>query len=107
LYREIQNGLLTPYFNQLGAGTGVPGITAAKCGAHVIFSDREGCPHFQEPMRESCDINGLPDCDMVEITWGEFSPTLIRLPAVDFVIASDCFYESKGIATPSASIYFY
>lgn len=83
---------------QLGAGTAVPGLVAAKCGAHVTFSDREGRPHFNDVMMRSCKLNNISqeEVDVVEITWGVFSPNLLKLPPQDIVIASDCFYDSKG-----------
>ena len=81
---------------QLGAGTAIPGLTAAKCGAHVTFSDREGSPRFHDNIQRSCELNGIDEMEAVEITWGVFPPKLLTLPPQDVIIASDCFYDSRG-----------
>ena len=81
---------------QLGAGTAIPGLTAAKCGAHVTFSNREDSPHFHDNIQKSCELNGIDEMEAVEITWGVLPPKLLTLPPQDVIIASDCFYDSKG-----------
>lgn len=100
---------------QLGAGTAVPGIVAALCGAHVILSDKEGNPRLQENLRETCRINKIPigtACTsssyqargavtgIMSLSWGVFSPEVLSLSKQDIVLASDCFYDSKGITLP-------
>ena len=88
----------------MGAGTAIPGIVAAKCGAHVILSDREGNPRLQENLIKTCELNelvigeeGKPGISRImEITWGVFSPEVLTLEPQDIILASDCFYDSKG-----------
>ena len=87
---------------QLGAGTAVPGIVAAKCGAHVTLSDREDIPRLFDNLKQICILNGFntanaPQIHTVGISWGIFSPQLLGLAAQDVILASDCFYDSKGI----------
>lgn len=101
---------------QLGAGTAVPGIVAAICGADVILSDREGNLRLQDNLRKTCEINNVPigtnvrslpgsagERGMVSrimaLSWGVFSPELLQLGPQDLILASDCFYDSKGIIT--------
>ncbi len=74
----------------------MPGLTAAKCGGHVTFTDREGNPRFRDTIRRSCDINGVESAEVKELTWGVFSPLVLALPPSDIILASDCFYCSKG-----------
>ncbi len=62
----------------------------------MTFTDREGNMCFQDAVKRSCDLNGIEGMEITEITWGLFSPTLLALPPQDVVIASDCFYDSKG-----------
>ena len=69
---------------------------AAKCGAKVILSDDARLPKCLENCRRSCVANGLSDVEVVGITWGRFSPDIIKLPALDVILASDCFYDTKG-----------
>ena len=81
----------------MAAGTAVPGIVAAKCGAHVTLSDREGNPQLLKNLRHTCAINGLEDqVEVIPISWGVFSPAVLQMEAPDVILASDCFYDSKG-----------
>lgn len=69
---------------------------AAKVGGKVTLSDAAHLPKCLEICRRSCRSNGLVNIPVIGITWGEFSPQLMALEPVDFIIASDCFYDSKG-----------
>ncbi|XP_065898415.1 histone-arginine methyltransferase METTL23-like [Dysidea avara] len=80
---------------EIGAGTGVPGLTAARCGAHVTLSDHHDNHHILESLRRSCDQNGLNDVKVIPLTWGCFTPSLVSLPPQDVVLASDCLYDTK------------
>ncbi|XP_064406396.1 histone-arginine methyltransferase METTL23-like isoform X1 [Halichondria panicea] len=91
---------------ELGAGTAIPGLTAAKCGGHVTFTDREGNTCFQNAIKRSCDLNGIEGMEITEVTWGLFSPTLLTLPPQDVIIASDCFYDSKDFEDVLATVSF-
>lgn len=100
---------------QLGAGTAVPGLVAAKCGAHVTLSDREDTPRLLDNLKKSCDLNGLTIDDqkggptsfnkaingvrIMAISWGVFSPDFLKLEPQDVILASDCFYDTKGVST--------
>lgn len=81
---------------QLGAGVSLPGVVAAKCGAHVILSDSAELPLCLRNCRRSCDINNLPDVPVIGLTWGRVSPELLSLPPVDIILGSDVFYEPEG-----------
>ncbi|XP_018015913.1 probable methyltransferase-like protein 23 [Hyalella azteca] len=76
---------------ELGAGTALPGVVAAKCGADVILSDSSVLPSCLEICSLSSAANGL-ELPVIGIKWGTFD-SIIKLPPLDFVIASDCFYE--------------
>ena len=87
---------------QLGAGTAVPGMVAAKCEACVTLSDYEGNPRLLSNLKRSCELNGLTvgsgenDVKILPLSWGVFSPTFIKLEPPDIILASDCFYDTKG-----------
>ena len=93
---------------KLGAGTAVPGVVAARGGAHVTLSDHEGNPQLLENLRHTCTINGVSGVEVMAISWGVFSPTLLQLEPQDVILASDCFYDSKGkgylLFTPTGSL---
>ncbi|GFO38258.1 methyltransferase-like protein 23 [Plakobranchus ocellatus] len=80
---------------ELGAGTALPGIVAAKCGAKVTLSDRMASQHCLDRCRQSAELNDLPDIKVVGITWGRISQVLCDLKPLDLILASDCFYDSK------------
>ncbi|XP_029912739.1 histone-arginine methyltransferase METTL23 isoform X1 [Myripristis murdjan] len=80
---------------ELGAGVSLPGVVAAKCGAKVILSDSAELPHCLENCRRSCEANRLPDVPVLGLTWGEISPDLVLLPALDIILGSDVFYEPE------------
>ncbi|XP_070579390.1 histone-arginine methyltransferase METTL23-like isoform X3 [Ptychodera flava] len=91
---------------ELGAGTSLPGVVAAKCGAKVILSDARQFPRCLENCKRSCQANDLQDVDVVGITWGDFSRELFELPTLDFIVASDCFYDTKDFEDVLATVYF-
>jgi len=81
---------------QIGCGTALPGIVAAKLGARVTLSDSEDLPLCLQQAKKSCAANGLGGMEVIGITWGMFNPTLVNLPPVDIILGSDCFYDTKG-----------
>lgn len=80
---------------EIGAGTALPSITAAKCGAHVIISDAEEHTITLKGSQHNAELNGLSS-DMVQViglSWNAFSPNLIQLEPVNIILGSDVFYE--------------
>ncbi|KAM9457735.1 histone-arginine methyltransferase METTL23 [Clarias gariepinus] len=80
---------------ELGAGVSLPGIVAAKCGAHVTLSDSAESPLCLKNSRRCCELNDLPEVPVVGLTWGEISPALRSLPPIDIILGSDVFYEPQ------------
>ncbi|XP_014672209.1 PREDICTED: methyltransferase-like protein 23 [Priapulus caudatus] len=80
---------------ELGAGTALAGVVAAKCGAHVAFSDDAHAPACLDSSRRSCEVNGVTDAEFIAITWGRFTRDLVALQRLDFIMASDCFYDAR------------
>lgn len=82
---------------QLGCGTALPGILAAKLGAKVTLSDSKDLPLCLQQAKQSCSANSLTnEVDVIGITWGAYNPTLLNLSPVDIILGSDCFYDTKG-----------
>ena len=50
---------------ELGCGTGLSGIVAAKCGAHVLFTDKRDPSDILNNCRENCRLNGLTNFEVV------------------------------------------
>jgi len=81
---------------QLGAGVGLPGVVAGRCGARVMLSDSAELPLCLRNCRRSCDANSLPDVPVIGLTWGQVSPELLSLTPLDIILGSDVFYEPEG-----------
>lgn len=80
---------------ELGAGTALPSILAAKCGANVIITDSAALPKTLQNIRQCVEANSIPleRVKIIGITWGLFLSQIFELGPVDLIIASDCFYE--------------
>ncbi|GLC46923.1 hypothetical protein PLESTB_001897200 [Pleodorina starrii] len=85
---------------ELGSGTGVVGLTAAKLGAtHVYLSD---LPHLVPYIRENIQLNGLgATCSALPLEWSNWqhldmarSSVLRRPPEV--ILAADVVYSPEG-----------
>lgn len=79
----------------MGAGTALPGVVAAMCGARVTLSDSLKLPHCLEQCRITAEINGVADkVQIIGLTWGLFLNNVTKLKGnVDLIIGSDCFYD--------------
>ncbi|XP_042360511.1 methyltransferase-like protein 23 isoform X2 [Plectropomus leopardus] len=91
---------------ELGAGVSLPGVVAARCGAKVILSDSAKTPLCLENCRRSCEANSLPTVAVLGLTWGEVSPDLVLLPALDIILGSDVFYEPQDFEDVLLTVVF-
>lgn len=89
---------------ELGAGTALPAIVAAKCQAEVVVSDTSRLPSCLEHCKNCCLANGLADIKVIGITWGTFGPELLSLKHLNYVIASDCFYDYQDFENIIATV---
>lgn len=81
---------------ELGAGTGLPGIVAAKCGAIVTLSESATLPKSLAHTKHSCHLNNLivnQHIRVIGLTWGLFLNNLDTLGCIDLILGSDCFFE--------------
>lgn len=82
----------------MGAGTALPSIVAARCGAQVTITDSEKYKYvlkLGEYNMLSNNVNG----DMFkisELTWGKFTPFVINAEQFDLILGSDVFYNPSG-----------
>ncbi|KAJ7372631.1 Methyltransferase-like protein 23 [Desmophyllum pertusum] len=91
---------------EIGAGTALPGLVASLCGANVTLTDKEEFPECLENCRRSCCANGQDSVKVVGITWGQFSPNLLKLTKADIILGSDCFYDTKDFDDILATVSF-
>lgn len=81
---------------EIGCGTALPGILAAKFGAKVVLSDSCSLPNALKHVRRCCTANNLEvgkDIDVVGLTWGILLKSVHDLAPLDYIIGSDCFYD--------------
>ncbi|XP_058454118.1 histone-arginine methyltransferase METTL23 [Malaya genurostris] len=93
---ERRLSLLNKRILELGAGTSLPGILAAKCGAHVTLSDCSTLPKTLQHIQRCCRLNNLvpeKDIQVVGLTWGLFLDRIFQLGPIDLIIGSDVFYD--------------
>ncbi|KAK4472791.1 hypothetical protein MN116_004010 [Schistosoma mekongi] len=89
---------------ELGAGTGLCGITAALLGAlHVRFTDKDlTC---LETLRLNAQLNGINNYDCILLDWNyplDWSGGLF-----DVILASDCLYDKEGESATLISLSVY
>lgn len=81
---------------ELGSGTSLPGILAAKCRAHVTLSDCATLPKTLSHIHRCCVLNDLTpgvDINIIGLTWGLLPEAIFNIGSLDLIIASDCFYD--------------
>ncbi|BET00059.1 unnamed protein product [Nesidiocoris tenuis] len=80
---------------ELGAGTALPGILAAKCGASVTLTESATLPKALEHIKRCCEANSLNSSQVriTGLTWSLFLPSTTSLGPIDIIIGSDCFYD--------------
>lgn len=81
---------------EIGSGTALPGIVAAKCGAKVTLSDSATLPKSLAHTKRCCQLNNLvvnEHIRVIGLTWGLFLNNLTSVGPVDLILGSDCFYE--------------
>ncbi|XP_065661299.1 histone-arginine methyltransferase METTL23 isoform X2 [Hydra vulgaris] len=80
---------------ELGCGTALVGIVAAKFCSHVFLSDNGLYESSFLCCRKSCLYNNVANVTVVPITWGRFSHELFKLASVDIILGSDSFYNKN------------
>lgn len=81
---------------EIGCGTGLPGILAAKFGANVILSDSCTLPNSIKHIHRCCSANKLEpnkDIEVIGLTWGILLKSVFDIGPIDYIIAADCFYD--------------
>lgn len=79
---------------EIGAGTSLPGIVAAKCGAEVTLTDCASLPRSLQHCQRVCDINNLQgQVRVIGLSWGLFLQSTFQIGPIDLILGSDCFYE--------------
>ena len=73
---------------EIGCGTGVPGVVAAKLGAFTMFSDM--VPVTLKAVKETCRLNHIGKFDTCLLDWSEKIQSKERY---DLVLGCEVFYD--------------
>ncbi|XP_059643147.1 uncharacterized protein LOC132285006 [Cornus florida] len=87
---------------ELGAGAGLPGLTASQLGAsRVILTDIEP---LLSGLRRNVEANGLGNrVEVSQLVWGS-DELLIQLSELDLVLMSDVFYDESEMAALAGTL---
>ncbi|MFZ1744564.1 MAG: methyltransferase domain-containing protein [Nitrospirales bacterium] len=81
---------------EIGCGTGLAGVVAARLGAYIMFSDM--VPITLEATKESCRLNQISNSDTCLLNWSE---TIEPKELYDLVLGSEVFYDEGILANIS------
>lgn len=79
---------------ELGAGTSLPGLVAAKVGADVTLTDDANGPEVLSNMKRVSVLNNL-DCKVIGLTWGVWDQTIFSL-SPRIVLGADVLYDTSA-----------
>ncbi|KAG8076566.1 hypothetical protein GUJ93_ZPchr0006g44517 [Zizania palustris] len=79
---------------ELGAGTSLPGLVAAKVGADVTLTDIAHNTEVLNNIRQVCGLNNV-NCTVLGLTWGEWDEPIFDLHP-DVILGADVLYDSAS-----------
>lgn len=79
---------------ELGAGTSLPGLVAAKVGADVTLTDDSKRVEVLENIRRVCDLNKL-SCKVMGLTWGIWDAQIFDLHP-QILLGADVLYDASA-----------
>ncbi|XP_078178468.1 uncharacterized protein LOC144572679 [Carex rostrata] len=89
---------------ELGAGTSLPGIVAAKVGSDVILTDKSHNSKILSNIRSICDQNKV-NCQILGLNWGEWDSSIFDLhPKI--ILGADVLYDTAGFDDLFATVTF-
>ncbi|CAH8255927.1 unnamed protein product [Arabidopsis lyrata] len=89
---------------ELGAGTSLPGLVAAKVGANVTLTDDASKPEVLDNMRRVCELNKL-NCNVMGLTWGVWDAPIFDLRP-NIILGADVLYDSSAFDDLFATVSF-
>lgn len=89
---------------ELGAGTCLPGLVAAKVGANVTLTDDSSRLEVLDNIRRVCDLNKL-ECNVLGLTWGVWDSSIFCLKPT-IILGADVLYDSNAFDDLFATVTF-
>merc|ERR1712232_217985 len=78
---------------ELGAGTGIVGLTLGKMGATVTMTDNE--PEVLELLRQNATANCVTNAKVHELNWSDRQTFLKPSIPFNMIVAADVLYSKK------------
>ncbi|XAR73738.1 Calmodulin-lysine N-methyltransferase [Bertholletia excelsa] len=89
---------------ELGAGTSLPGLVAAKVGADVTLTDDSNRPEVLSNMTRVSNLNNL-NCKVMGLTWGVWDATIFSLhPKI--ILGADVLYDTSAFEDLFSTVTF-
>ncbi|KAK1587713.1 hypothetical protein Q3G72_016119 [Acer saccharum] len=79
---------------ELGSGTSLPGLVAAKLGSDVTLTDDSNRLEVLENMKRVCELNKLKS-KVMGLTWGVWDAHIFDL-CPKIILGADVFYDASG-----------
>lgn len=89
---------------ELGAGTSLPGLVAAKVGANVTLTDDSNRPEVLDNMVNVCKLNDL-NCTVSGLTWGVWDANAFTFNP-NIILGADVLYDSRAFEDLFATVAF-
>ncbi|RCV05783.1 hypothetical protein SETIT_1G110300v2 [Setaria italica] len=89
---------------ELGAGTSLPGLVAAKVGADVTLTDIAHNTEVLNNIRRICTLNDA-SCTVSGLTWGDWDEPIFDLHP-DIILGADVLYDSANFDDLFATVTF-
>ncbi|KAI4979293.1 hypothetical protein ZWY2020_016046 [Hordeum vulgare] len=89
---------------ELGAGTSLPGLVAAKVGADVTLTDIAHNAEVLDNIRQICSLNNA-NCTVLGLTWGDWDEPVFDLHP-DIILGADVLYDSAKFDDLFATVTF-
>ncbi|POO00806.1 Lysine methyltransferase [Trema orientale] len=89
---------------ELGAGTSLPGLVAAKLGANVTLTDDANRLEVLDNMRRVCHLNEL-NCNILGLTWGVWDASVFTLSPT-ILLGADVLYDTSAFDDLFATVTF-
>lgn len=89
---------------ELGAGTSLPGLVAARVGSVVTLTDDSNRVEVLDNMRRVCERNEL-NCKVEGLSWGVWDEPIFSLHA-NIVLGADVLYDNSAFDNLFATVAF-
>lgn len=94
---------------ELGCGTALVGVLAAKCMAQRVWlTDHASNVGVLENAKHVAELNGVSSvCSVKPLIWGMFCPWVLEMHAPDLIVGADILYDATEIDSVLATVSYF